>query len=205
MEVTFFHTLAVVAPLLLFTGSTRAGKSTLVAHLMQRRPDWHRVASCTTRLPRPGEVEGRDYHFLSEAQFETAARAGDFVEWQRAYGGYAYGLRRADLRSDMPVQMAIVHPSALARYQMLSPRTAVIRVEVSHAVLCARIRESSEHRIRLVGLGDELRACAAVTADLVVSGSGCLNSSAAAVERLAAALMRASKSPLSPQPDLLCP
>lgn len=66
-----------------------AGKTTLVRALLARRPSLRFSVSCTTRPPRSGEVEGRDYHFVSEEEFRRLAKAGDLLEYAWVFGnGY---------------------------------------------------------------------------------------------------------------------
>jgi guanylate kinase len=66
-----------------------AGKSTLVNSLRQT-PDFIYSVSCTTREPRPGEIDGEDYHFVSRESFERRIAAGDFIEHALVHGNY-YG------------------------------------------------------------------------------------------------------------------
>ena len=70
-----------------------AGKSTLAQRLVQTVPDLIFSISFTTRKPRPGEVDGRDYFFVDEARFEAMVQAGGFVEWVEVYG-HRYGTGR---------------------------------------------------------------------------------------------------------------
>jgi len=63
-----------------------AGKTTIARLLLDRRGDVGYSISCTTRAPRPGEVDGVDYHFLSAAQFDEAVRRGEFAEWAEVHG-----------------------------------------------------------------------------------------------------------------------
>jgi guanylate kinase len=70
-----------------------AGKSTLLNALRQT-PDFVYSVSCTTRPPRPGEIEGEDYCFLSQGEFERRMRADEFIEYAIVHGSY-YGTRRA--------------------------------------------------------------------------------------------------------------
>ncbi|MDR0736382.1 MAG: guanylate kinase [Zoogloeaceae bacterium] len=70
-----------------------AGKTTLVRRLIARTPDLALSISCTTRPPRPGEVDGHDYHFMDEARFDAMRKAGDFLEWAKVHGNY-YGTSR---------------------------------------------------------------------------------------------------------------
>jgi guanylate kinase len=78
-----------------------AGKSTLLNSLRQT-PDFVYSVSCTTRAPRPGEIAGEDYHFLSQAQFQERLEAGQFLEYARVHGHY-YGV---DVLVDIDVQGA---------------------------------------------------------------------------------------------------
>lgn len=74
-----------------------AGKTTLYNGLRRIYPDLALSVSCTTRARRPGEVDGRDYRFLSEAQFERLRRRGAFAEWARVHD-YFYGTPKAALQ-----------------------------------------------------------------------------------------------------------
>ena len=67
-----------------------AGKTTLVKRLLQEFPHFGYSVSCTTRPPRPGEVDGKDYHFLSREEFQRRRLQGYFAEWAEVYGNF-YG------------------------------------------------------------------------------------------------------------------
>jgi guanylate kinase len=72
------------------------GKTTIARRLLERRPDVGYSVSCTTREPRAGEVEGRDYRFLSREAFEAACADGQFAEWAEVHGNL-YGTLRAEV------------------------------------------------------------------------------------------------------------
>ena len=72
------------------------GKTTIARRLLAERDDVGYSVSCTTRAPRAGEVDGRDYSFLTRAQFETARDAGEFAEWALVHGNL-YGTRRGEV------------------------------------------------------------------------------------------------------------
>jgi guanylate kinase len=69
------------------SGPSAVGKSTLVQCLRERIPDLHFSVSVTTREPRPGEVDGVDYHFVTPARFQELIEQGALLEWAEIYGG----------------------------------------------------------------------------------------------------------------------
>jgi guanylate kinase len=85
-----------VAAVFVITGPSGVGKGTLIRTLQERVPELELAVSATTRPPRPGEREGVDYHFLSDAGFERRVAAGEFVEHAR-YSGHRYGTLRSEL------------------------------------------------------------------------------------------------------------
>jgi len=75
-----------------------AGKTTISRRIMQMFPDLRFSVSCTTRPPRPGEVDGKDYIFLSEAEFRERIVRGEFVEYVENYG-QLYGTAKKTMDS----------------------------------------------------------------------------------------------------------
>jgi guanylate kinase len=84
------------APVFVITGPSGVGKGTLIRTLLERMPELELSVSATTRRPRPGEVDGVDYHFISDEQFDRQVEAGDFVE-HASYSGRRYGTLRSEL------------------------------------------------------------------------------------------------------------
>lgn len=76
--------------LIVITGPSGVGKGTIVRSLIQKYPQLHLSISATTRNPRSGEVDGRDYYFLSREEFQSAIADGEFLEWAEYAGNY-YG------------------------------------------------------------------------------------------------------------------
>jgi guanylate kinase len=72
------------------------GKTSIARRLLDRRADVGYSVSCTTRPPRPGEVAGRDYHFLAPEAFRAAVAAGEFAEWAEVHG-HLYGTLRSEV------------------------------------------------------------------------------------------------------------
>ncbi|MEZ5151039.1 guanylate kinase [Rhodococcus zopfii] len=73
--------------LVVLAGPSAVGKSTVVRLLRSRVPDLLFSVSATTRDPRPGEVDGEDYHFVGRAEFDRMIDAGDLLEWAEIHGG----------------------------------------------------------------------------------------------------------------------
>ena len=82
--------------MVLVTGPSGAGKSTLLKWLMDQDPRLGFSVSCTTRTPREGEVDGRDYFFVSHEEFERRREVDEFVEWAEVHGHY-YGTLASEL------------------------------------------------------------------------------------------------------------
>jgi guanylate kinase len=80
------------------TGPSGAGKGTLEGKLLERRPELELAVSATTRPQRPGEEDGKHYHFLDRAEFERLIAAGGFLEYVSYVSGHLYGtlLREID-------------------------------------------------------------------------------------------------------------
>ena len=78
------------------TGPSGVGKGTLIRELLQRVPDLELSISATTREPRGGEVDGRDYHFLSREEFDRRVDREDFLEFA-TYSGNRYGTLRTEV------------------------------------------------------------------------------------------------------------
>ena len=76
--------------LLALSSPSGAGKTTLSKRLLSQNPDVVLSVSATTRAPRPGEVDGRDYHFLSVEDFKAKIEEDYFFEWAEVFGRY-YG------------------------------------------------------------------------------------------------------------------
>jgi guanylate kinase len=86
--------------LMVLSSPSGAGKTTLARRLIEADPEIAMSVSVTTRPPRLGEVNGRDYHFIDEAAFKRMREADELLEWARVFDNF-YGTPRA------PVEKAI--------------------------------------------------------------------------------------------------
>lgn len=83
----------------MLSGPSGVGKNTVLNEVRKYYPVKYSV-SATTRPPRPGEVDGRDYFFLSREEFERKIAAGDFLEWARVYDDF-YGTPLSFIRQTL--------------------------------------------------------------------------------------------------------
>ncbi|WP_067781023.1 guanylate kinase [Actinomyces vulturis] len=99
------------ARLTVLAGPTAVGKGTVVAELRRRYPDLFVSISATTRNPRPGEVDGQHYHFVTHEQFDDMVTHGDMLEWAVVHGQNKYGTPRgpvdAELKEGRPALLEI--------------------------------------------------------------------------------------------------
>ena len=101
------HTAPAKGPVFVITGPSGVGKGTLIRGLLERVPAVELSVSATTRAPRPGERDGVDYHFLTDAEFDCRVAAGDFVE-HASYSGQRYGTLRSELRARTEAGVPVV-------------------------------------------------------------------------------------------------
>ncbi len=80
--------------MLVLSSPSGAGKTTLSRRLLQADADVELSISVTTRRQRPGEIEGRDYHFIDRTRFDAMVEKGELLEWAQVFG-HCYGTPRA--------------------------------------------------------------------------------------------------------------
>ncbi len=81
---------------IILSSPSGGGKTTIAKRLLQGRKDIGYSVSCTTRSPREGEVEGRDYYFRTREEFERGVKAGEFAESAEVHG-HLYGTLRSEI------------------------------------------------------------------------------------------------------------
>lgn len=89
------------------TGPSGVGKGTLIGRLLERVPGLELSVSATTREPREGEVDGRDYHFLSREEFDRRIEGEDFLEFA-TYSGNRYGTLRSEVGRRLAAGRSVV-------------------------------------------------------------------------------------------------
>jgi len=172
---------------LILSSPSGGGKTTISRMLLQRRNDVGYSVSCTTRPPRAGEVDGRDYFFLSHDDFEARFRRGEFAESAEVHG-HRYGTLRSQVEAvlsrgahvimDIDVQGArqfktafeesvmvfLLPPSADVLLRRLADRRTESTADFQRRVRAAReeLRAASSYQYAVVN--DDLeRACQVVS------------------------------------------
>lgn len=167
-----------------------AGKSTLCNAVRERFPDIHYSVSATTRPPRPGETDGVDYHFVTEAEFQEGIERGRWAEWAVVHGNYygtsVEGLREAlesgtDILLDIDVQGAkqiverfpeavtifIMPPSLETLRERMTSRGTDSPEVIDRRVDNARAEMAARDRYRHVIVNDNLPDAKAAILEIV--------------------------------------
>jgi guanylate kinase len=173
---------------IILSAPSGGGKTTIARRLLQQRDDVGYSVSCTTRLPRQGEVDGRDYYFLSHGEFMARADRGEFAEWADVHGRLYGTLRREVERvlqggrhviMDIDVQGAaqftaafpatvpifILPPSAEVLVTRLTERKSEDKASLVRRLHSARMELEAVGRYHYVVVNDDLgHAVASVSA-----------------------------------------
>lgn len=96
------HAVARRGLMLVLSSPSGAGKTTLSRKLLEADPGVELSVSVTTRKQRPGEIDGRDYHFIDAPRFEAMVKQGELLEWAQVFG-HRYGTPRS------PVEAALAN------------------------------------------------------------------------------------------------
>jgi guanylate kinase len=141
--------------LFVVTGPSGAGKGTLIQKLVASRPDLAVAVSATTRPLRPGEEEGREYHFLSAEEFQRRVDADDFLEHVDYVSGHRYGTLREEVDSILASGRSVVlelETHGAKEVQASLPDAVTIFVEPpTFAELERRLRERATESAGEIG------------------------------------------------------
>jgi guanylate kinase len=148
--------------LIVLTGPSGVGKGTLMRSLLQRHPELYYSVSVTTRSPRPGEINGKNYYFISRSKFEQLVAQREFLEWAEFAGNYYGTPREAVLNQVKSGQLVILEielegarqircsfPGALSIF-ILPPSLAELekrirgRAQDSEEAIARRLRRAQE-------------------------------------------------------------
>jgi len=135
--------------LVVLAGPTAVGKGTVSRHIRETYPDVLLSVSATTRPPRPGEVEGEHYYFVSDAEFDAMIERGEFLEYAVVHNAYKYGTPRP------PVERALAEgTSVLLEIDIQGARA--VKEAMPEAVLVFLLPPTIEELVRRqLGRGTE--------------------------------------------------
>ena len=177
-------------PVFVVTGPSGAGKGTLIRQLVERIPVVEVAVSATTRPRRPGELDGNEYWFLSDEEFDRRVRGGDFLEHVRYVSGRRYGTLRSELQRirsegrtcvlelelegalvvqpEVPGSVTVfIAADVLELERRLRERATESTGEIEERIELARRQLEQAHLFRYMVRNDDLERASAVLAAIV--------------------------------------
>ena len=128
--------------LFVISGASGVGKSTVLARVMAQREDLHFSVSATTRSPRPGEVEGQSYYFVTKETFEKMIREDAFIEYDAHMDNY-YGTPKAQLEEKLLSGSVILDIEPVGAFNVKKVRPDAVLIFIAPPSL-----EELERRLR---------------------------------------------------------
>jgi guanylate kinase len=177
-------------PVFVVTGPSGAGKGTLIKGLLEHVDGLEVAVSATTRLQRPGEVDGREYWFLSDAEFTRRVDAGEFLEHVAYVSGRRYGTLRSEMeriaaegrtcvleleldgalvvQREVPGSVTIFIAADVPELERrLRERATESTGEIGERIALARAQLEQAHRFRYTVRNDDVERATAALAALV--------------------------------------
>ena len=165
--------------LFIVSGPSGSGKGTIVRAVQEARKDFHVSISHTTRTPRPGEVDGTHYHFVTKDAFEEMIEHNAFLEWAQypPQTGNYYGTARSELTKKPIIILEIELQGARQVMTLLPEAQLIFIVPPSIDALRTRIENRSplpeeEIRARLSRAQEELDEVSSIPHHTVVNDDG---------------------------------
>lgn len=177
--------------LIVLAGPTAVGKGTVVKYILEHYPNVHLSVSATTRSPRPGEVEGESYYFLTHEQFDEMVASGDMLEYAVVHGQNKYGTPKQpvlaalqagkqvileidiqgarQVKASMPEAklVFIAPPSWEELVKRLQGRGTETSEEQARRLETAKEELASQSEFDYVVINDEVARCASEVVDLM--------------------------------------
>jgi guanylate kinase len=139
---------------LVVTGPSGAGKGTLIREVLRRVPEVEVTVSATTRERRPGEEDGREYHFLSPEEFLAGIERGEFLEHVVYVSGHRYGTLRSELariRAKGHTPLLELETEGALRVRSADPDAVTIFISASVDELERRLSERATESTGEIG------------------------------------------------------
>ena len=118
-----------VGSILVLSGPSGAGKSTIISEASEDIGDYYFSISTTTRSPREGEVDGKDYHFVDRVAFEDGIKAGDFLEYAEVHNNY-YGTSLKPVREALDARRLVIFDIDIQGHRLIRAKLGDITTSV---------------------------------------------------------------------------
>ena len=177
--------------LVILSGPSGAGKDSVRELVLAWEPRMHRVVTATTRRPRPGEVEGRDYHFINEETFDEILSTGGFIEHAFVYD-HRNGVPRIEVEDPLTFgrdAIARVDVQGAATLKRLLPQALLIfispgSVEETARRIQGRGADTAAEQERRLEIAEREMAAAGQFDHVVVNPTGELEAAARRVHEI---------------------
>lgn len=103
--------------MIIIMGESASGKTTLANMFVEKHPDYHKVVTYTTRPMREGEVDGVDYHFITDEKFNQLVQDGFFIEYAK-YRDWQYGTAKSDCTNNKKA-LAVLTPAGMRKLKRI--------------------------------------------------------------------------------------
>jgi guanylate kinase len=140
-----------VGSILVLSGPSGAGKSTIISEASEDIGDYYFSISTTTRSPREGEVDGKDYHFVDRVAFEDGIKAGDFLEYAEVHNNY-YGTSLKPVREALDARRLVIFDIDIQGHRLIRAKLGDI---TTSAFITPPTLTELERRLRLRSTDDE--------------------------------------------------
>ncbi|SDZ79373.1 guanylate kinase [Lachnospiraceae bacterium NK3A20] len=185
--------------LTVISGFSGAGKGTIMKRLLEKYPQYVESVSCTTRQPRPGEVDGKSYYFISQEEFDRRVANDELLE-HAGYVGHSYGTPKRFVEEQIAAGRDVI-------LEIEAQGAAIVKQKMPEAIMLFVTTESADIlKDRLIGRGTEsmelvqkrlARACEECRLmehydALIVNRTGCLEE---AVDEVHAAIQSFKTTP----------
>ena len=138
---------------MIIAGPAGSGKSTLCERLIQDYSNIERVVTCTTRAPRPGEVDGEDYHFFSNEEFDRKVEEDAFLEWAKVHDN-RYGNLKSTVQVKLEAHIDLVmniDVQGVRNYKKAAESNELIRQRLVTVFVTPPSFDNLRQRLRLRG------------------------------------------------------
>ncbi len=177
--------------LLVIAGPTAVGKGTVARRILETNSDIVLSVSATTRAPRKGEIDGKSYFFLSDAEFDRLIEAGEMLEFAVVHGTHRYGTPKqpvlaaleagktvlleidiqgaSQVKEQMPeaITVFIAPPSWQELVRRLEGRGTENAAEMQRRLATARVELEAQDRFDHVVVNDDVAKCAQSVVELL--------------------------------------